>query len=547
MPPNSWSPPRASLRALALDAGLDATGDAEVRGITHDSRRVRPGDLFVALPGTRQDGATYVDEAAARGAVAAVVAPAARDRAMRAGLPLVTADDPRLAFARLAAALHGHPARCLRLVGITGTLGKTSTALLVQQALAASPEGERVGIGVVGSLGAKVLGPAAARVPEGALPDLDGMTTPDPQMLHRAFRTMVDAGVRTVVMEVTSHALAQHRVAGLEYALGVFTNFVPDEHLDFHGSPDHYRRTKARFFDTLAPGAPLVANGDDHHVREMVGEALERAARPVVWVSLGALPGMPPADGESRDASVCVEDLHWGTRGSRFVLDVLRALPCIGHECGTVEAGRIPVTLPVLGVQQVANTALAATAALVAGATPEGVGAALSGLQPMFRRMQIVREAAPVVMDDTAGHPETLRAVFASLGPFRRSGLRVVFGLRGMRGEDINRRLAAMLGALVAEAASREPVRLIVTSSDDMADARNRTLPAEREAAVGALEASGARYTFVAAQREAIAQLLEGVRDDELVLVLGPQGMDHASELVREMLATRDATRAVPA
>ena len=542
MPPHTS--PRASLRDIARDAGLEASGDAVVSGITHDSRRVQPGDLFVALPGTRQDGASYVDEAAARGAVAAVVAPAARDRATRAGIPLVTADDPRLAFARLAAALNGHPARRLRLVGITGTLGKTSTALLVQQALAASPEGERIGIGVVGSLGAKVLGPAAARVPEGALPDLDGMTTPDPQMLHRAFRVMADVGVRTVVMEVTSHALAQHRVAGLEFALGVFTNFVPDEHLDFHGSPDHYRRTKAKFFGTLAPGAPVVANGDDPLVREMVAEALARESRPVIWVSLGALPGMPRHEGDAPDAAVCVEDMHWGARGSRFVLDVLQPLPCIGHECGAVEAERIPVTLPVLGVQQVANTALAATAALVAGATADGLGAALSELRPMHRRMEIVRESSPTVMDDTAGHPETLRAVFASLGPFRRSGMRVVFGLRGMRGEDINRRLCAMLGRLVADAARREPVRLIVTSSDDMADARNRTLPEERAAAVAALDASGATYEFVPEQREAIRRLLDEVRDDELVLVLGPQGMDRASELVREMLAARDAVRA---
>ena len=153
------------------------------------------------------------------------------------------------------------------------------------------------------------------------------------------------------------------------------------------------------------------------------------------------------------------------------------------------------------------------------------------------------RESRPLVIDDTAGHPETLRAVFASLAPFPRTGLRVVFGLRGMRGADINRRLCAMLGARVAERARHEPVLLVVTSSDVMADARNRTLPEEREAAIAALEASGARYDFVPGQREAIHRLLDGVVDDELVLVLGPQGMDHASELVRELLGSRDAAR----
>jgi UDP-N-acetylmuramoyl-L-alanyl-D-glutamate--2,6-diaminopimelate ligase len=160
------------LRELAAAVGADWAGGApraaaealEVRGVCADSRRVAPGELFVALPGTRQDGADYAADAVARGAAALCVerGDAGEPGVAGAGVPVLVVDDAHVALARLAAALEGHPARALRLVGVTGTLGKTSTVLLVQAALAASRAGAGGGVGTVGSLGARVRGAAAA-------------------------------------------------------------------------------------------------------------------------------------------------------------------------------------------------------------------------------------------------------------------------------------------------------------------------------------------------------------------------------------------------
>jgi UDP-N-acetylmuramoyl-L-alanyl-D-glutamate--2,6-diaminopimelate ligase len=507
---------RLSELARALAAPLHGP-DAEVRGLSIDSRRVTPGDLFVALPGTRSDGTAYVADAVARGAVG-VCAPRPIP-----GVPTIEVAEPRQALARLAAAFYGNPAQAMRLVGITGTLGKTSTAILVQSALAGNG---RV-VGIVGSLGAHVRGLPGTPP---SLPDYGGMTTPDAHLLHRVFRSMADMGVGTVVMEVTSHALVQRRVEGLTLALGVFTNLVPDEHLEFHSTPAHYLRTKARFFDLLVDGAPLVMNHDDPLVRELVRERLDAAhpsggAHPVIGVTVTGAP----------DADVAVEGLRVDALGSSFVLRLRAPLPRLDDT--PLAPLAVPLRLPVLGVQQAANAALAATAALIAGAPPDEVSRAVAAMQPMHRRMEVVRPADPLVLDDTVGNPQSLRAVFETVRLIPHTGVRVAFGIRGMRGPEINRRLAHTLAGLVVDRGTQVPTRLVVTASEDTAGPRDRVLPEEQTVVRDVLDAARAPYTFEPTLAGALGRLLEGAAPGELVLLLGAQGMDRAAELARGRLA----------
>lgn len=473
-------------------------------GIAVDSRQVRRGDLFVAQRGARADGLAFVPEARARGAAAACSTSPVPE------LPTIVAPDPRGAVPRLASTLYRQPARELRLVGITGTLGKTSTALLVQSALAASG----VPAGVIGSLGVRV---------QGRIVDT-GMTTPDAPAIHRALRHMVDAGVSMAVLEVTSHGIALRRVAGLTFAVGALTNLVPDEHLDFHGTTAHYLRTKARFFGMLEDGAPLVVNHDDHRVRRMVGESGVADRRPVVSVSAAG----------DREASVSVSGLRSDAAGSVFALDIRSPLPRLGG--GTVPPGAIPLVLPVLGAHQVANAALAAVVTLLAGGTPTGVTESVAEVAPMRRRMEIVRQAAPMVLDDTVGNPRALEAVFASIRPIPHSGIRIAFGIRGSRGPGINRRLAVALARTLKEAG--RPARLVVTASEEAAGARDRVRPEERDAVLDALREAELGFSYEANLANALRRVLEGRSDDDLVLLLGAQGMDTAAGLVRSLLET---------
>ncbi len=465
--------------------------DVGVSGIAVDSRQVLPGDLFVMQRGAKADGSAFLPEARRRGAVAACAA------ASVPGMPTLVVSDPRAAVPALAAALYGRPAGAMRLVGITGTLGKTSTALLIQAALAATG----VPVGMIGSLGVQSGGPVLET----------GMTTPDAPAIHRALRRMLDAGVATAALEVTSHGIALRRVAGLTFALGVVTNLVPDEHLDFHRTPDHYLRTKARFLDMLQDGAPVVINQDDARVRAMVQAAVKRRPRAVVGVTCG----------DDGDAAAAVSGLRSDAAGSAFALEIRCPVPRL--DGGVLEPCAVPMVLPVFGVHQVANAALAAAAALIAGASPMGVTEAVAEIGPIRRRMEIVRSASPVVLDDTVGNPRTLAAVFDSIRAIPYGGLRVVFGIRGSRGPDINRRLASSLAALVRAEVARHPVRLVITASDGAAGARDRVRPEERDAVVDTLRKEAVEFAYEPALGGAVRRALDGVAADELVLLLGAQ------------------------
>lgn len=486
------------LSELARAVGGRVEGeDVQVSGVTHDSRRVARGDIFVAISGTHAEGMAFVPQALAGGAVAIC----AREPA--AGTPTLVVAEPRRALALLSAELHGHPARGIQLIGVTGSLGKTSTSLLARTALEAG--GHEVGL--IGSLGVRF----GEQIVE------TGMTTPEAPAIHGALRRMSSDGATTVVMEVTSHSILLERVAGIEFALGVLTNLVPDEHLEFHPTPEHYIETKARFFGMLAPGAPLVANLDDP-----IGGARVRALdRPVIGVSSRGAP----------DAALEVADVRMSVRGSRFVLRVRRPLETL--EGGVVQPIAVEVRLPILGLQQVENAALALGAAIVAGVPPKSAAEALARAEPMRRRMQIVREDDPAILDDTVGNPRSVDAVFGAVRGMGPRHVRVVYALRGARGETINRRNARAIG----EGALAVGASLVVSASDDVADARNRVTEAEREAALAELRALGVAFDYEPALRDAVHRALGAVGDDTLVLLLGAQGMDRGAELAREALA----------
>jgi len=484
------------LSALAESIGADCPTEALITGIASDSRRVRPGDLFVAATGDRGHLGDFIADALSRGA-AGIVAPEAV-----AEVASIAVADPRAALPHLAAAFHDYPAEELRLIGISGTLGKTSTTLILGDIL----EADRRPVGVVGSLGIKLA--EATRE--------TGITTPDASVLQEALRWFADQGVSHVAMEVTSHALSQRRVDGLRFGLGLLTNLVPDEHLEYHPTPEHYLETKMRFLELLDPDAPLVINADCAlscaHTRHL--------SQRVIGVSCRGEPS----------AAVQVEDIRVRNGASEFLLRGARAMRGLDLAPGW----EIALRLPLVGVTQVANAAMAAAAALLLGVAPGAIRRGLSNAHPIHRRMEVIRSTQPLVIDDTVGNPRSLEAVFETIRHLPHTGaVRVLFGIRGMRGPEINARLAETLVRCL-EASGAE---LVVTSSDDVADDRNRVLPEERDAFIGAFRrANGGTLAFEPTLQSAVGKLLGEVGDDDLVLLLGAQGLDAASRMVQQHL-----------
>src|SRR5512138_564912 len=288
------------LPGLLDDAGIAATrpGDVAIRRIVTDSRAVEPGSLFVAIPGTRHDGRTFIADALRNGAAAIVTEGDIPGAPGTLGVPVIRVPDARTATAHLAAAWYGHPARAMHLVGITGTVGKTSVLSIAEAVLHASG----VRIASIGSLGLRI---GAETIEESSY------TVPEPLLLHRWLRHAADAGCSVVLMEVTSHALVQQRVAGLRYAAGAFTNLVPLEHAEFHSSFRSYVESKARFFEYLGPDAPLAFNAEDRAVRRLVNE---RAVRSIPC-------------GAARTAAMRIEDVRVAPDGTRVVLNACRPIP----------------------------------------------------------------------------------------------------------------------------------------------------------------------------------------------------------------------------
>lgn len=437
------------VRGLGAVSG-DLGNDPEVFGVRHDSRRVAPGDLFVAWKGAKHDGVDFAAEAVARGAVA-VLADRARPRQLAAGVAWLVTAAPRALLGPLAAPIHRHPDRELAMIGVTGTNGKSTTVELVAAMLDAAgrPAGR------IGTLGYRFPGleaPPAER------------TTPEASDLLAMLAGMRDLGARAVAMEVSSHALAQGRVAGVGFDVAVFTNLTRD-HLDFHRDLDEYFDAKARLFEQLKPGGRAVVSVDDPHGRKLS----ER------------LPGA----------------LGFGGRGEvaprRVELDVAG----IRGELATPR-GTIPFASPLLGRYNLENI-LAATAAGVALELPvDAIAAGIAATRPLDGRMEPVEAGQPFpVLVDYAHTPGALEAAIRSLRELAGSKLVLVFGCGGDR--DPGKR--PMMGRIAGSLAELP----IVTSDNPRGEDPLAIVAAVEEG----LRASGnSSYRVVPDRREAIRRAI---------------------------------------
>jgi len=400
--------PTAVLLDALEDKTVVGTPPATVSGLADDSRKVAPGDCFVAVPGLRQDGRRFIPEAVRRGAVLVITEGAPPGDPP---VPLVLVPSARRALALAADAWFGHPSRHLTVVGITGTNGKTTTSYLVDALLQA--RGLRTG----------VIGTVQYRVGDEAVPA--GQTTPEALELQAMLARMYTAGVRGVTMEVSSHALALHRVDGLTLDAAVFTNLTQD-HLDFHGTMDAYRRAKRRLFELLArspkPRRTAVVNADDPAGAEMV-RGLDL---PVVTFGLGA--------------EAAVRPLVW--RSTLDGIELRAATP----------AGPVALASPLIGEHNVMNLLAAIATGVALGVPPDVLGPALGRVQAVPGRFEQIRAGQPfLVVVDYAHTPDALERVLATARRLVPGRLAVVFGCGG----DRDRGKRPLMGEIAARLADR--------------------------------------------------------------------------------------------
>ena len=448
-----------------------------VAGITYDSRRVQPGFLFVAIRGLRYDGHSFIPEAVARGAACVVGERAAAVE----GVTYVQVPSSRVALGLLAAAFYGHPSRDLVLVGVTGTNGKTTTTHLIRTVL------EQAGhpTGLIGTVH-NIIGGRALPVER---------TTPEASDLQKLLAAMRDAGMTHAVMEVSSHALTLHRVAGCAFDVGVFTNLTQD-HLDFHASMEDYAEAKARLFARLGrseipvskPGPKAaVINADDPWGERMA----RRSTAPVVTYGI-----REPADVRARDVAV-------GPDGVRFVL--------------VTRDGEVPVALQLTGRFNVYNALAAAGTGLALGLDPATVARGLAALPAVPGRLERIDRGQPfAVLVDYAHTPDGLENVLSTVREFARGRVICVFGCGG----DRDRGKRPQMGAISARLADYT----VLTSDNPRSEDPERILD---DIEAGVRHVPGAAYERVTERAAAIRRALELARPGDAVVIAGKGHEDY--------------------
>lgn len=458
-------------------------------GITHDSARVQPGDLYAALPGTKHHGAEFCRQAAAAGAVAVLTDPAGRDRAIQCDLPVFVISDPRARLGEVSSWVYGNPSGRLQLIGVTGTSGKTTSTYLIEAGFASA--GHQTGL--IGGVETRVGGQAEPAK----------LTTPEATELQALLAVMAEQRVTAAAMEVSSHALALGRVAGTSYEVAVFTNLSQD-HLDFHPDLDSYFEAKAELF-TPRYAKSGVVNIDDEYGRRLAS----RAQIPITTFSV-----LGRSDADWRAANV-----RCGADGSTFAV--------IGP--GGVEAD---ASTSLAGPFNVAN-ALGAIVALVEVGI--GLNAAVTGVaacQGVPGRLERVESDQDLtVLVDYSHKPGALQAVLSALRPVTAGSLRIVLGCGG----DRDRAKRPLMGAAAAELAD-----VAVFTSDNPRSEDPLEILAEMLAGALSVPADDRAHVIIEPDRaSAIQMAIAGAGKGDVVLIAG-KGHERGQYVAGEVLPFDD-------
>ncbi|GAB3717460.1 UDP-N-acetylmuramoyl-L-alanyl-D-glutamate--2,6-diaminopimelate ligase [Nocardiopsis nanhaiensis] len=474
---------------LSADRPAEMPGrEVHVRGMTHDSRKVRQGDLYAALPGTRAHGADFANQVVEAGAAAIITDTAGADRSAATGLPVVVVPDVRAALGTAAAWVYDDPARELLLVGTTGTSGKTTISYLIESGMRQAG----MSTGLIGTVEMRV---GDERV-------TSSLTTPEATDLHGLFAVMRERGVAAAAMEVSSHALALGRVGGTRYDVAVFTNLSQD-HLDFHSDLRDYFDTKARLF-TPEYCDIAVINTDDRFGRALLDMVEARGEVPITTFAVEG--GSDAGPGNAMAADWTAVDVHLGATGSTFRI--------VGP--GGMEA-KASVALP--GPFNVSNAMAAIVGLVEAGLPLETAIAGVAVAPGVPGRMEQVEASASAgfqdftALVDYSHKPGAIEAVLGALRATTDGRVTMVLGCGG----DRDRAKRPLMG----EAAARLADQLIITNDNPRTEDPVAIATAMLEGVSKVPEDQRARVTVEFDRAEAIGLGVHRTGPGDVVVVAG--------------------------
>ncbi|TDF96689.1 UDP-N-acetylmuramoyl-L-alanyl-D-glutamate--2,6-diaminopimelate ligase [Paenibacillus piri] len=460
------------LASLLAVSRISGDGETVFTGIQTDSRKVQPGDLFLCIPGFAADGHMFAAAAVERGAVALVA-----EHEVEADVPKLIVKDSRFAMAVIANHFYGYPSKELKVIGITGTNGKTTTTYLLERILSSS----RYSTGLMGNIEIKI---GSERIPNQAT------NTQEASELQRLLRRMADQGVDYCVMEVSSHGLDLGRVKGCSFRTGVFTNLTQD-HLDYHGSMERYQAAKGLLFARL--GNDYSGSADEQRYAVLNADdaaSAEFARMTAAQVITYAI---------DREADVRADGIRMTSKGTAF-------------HCTTFR-GTVDIQTKLIGRFNVYNSLAAIAAALAEGIPLEAVKQGLESVASVDGRMEVVDEGQDfLVLVDYAHTPDGLDKALSAIKQFAEGRIISVFGCGG----DRDRTKRPVMGSVTA----RYSDYLYVTSDNPRNEDPQRIVediePGIKEAGL-----SGESYELIVDRKEAIHKAIAAASSKDVVLIAG--------------------------
>ncbi len=474
----------------------------DIKGVTCDSRKVKPGFAFVAIRGEKENGNDFIKDAVKSGA--SVIYTDEEPKQLPANVPVIKVENARAVLAKLLSRFYDFPSEKLNAIGVTGTNGKTTTSFMIEAVFREAG----FATGLVGTVLTKV----------GDKYYPHGLTTPDSECLQKYLAEMVDKKVYAAVMEVSSHGLKYQRVDSVRFNTAVHTNITPD-HMDTHSSFEDYLNTKKRLFNMLPGGAAAIMNTDDPYALELIRDNPKLL---ILTYGLGA------------KASITASSIDVNTPGISYTCCIQRSFTNImGND---VELQEIPITLGVPGKHNVYNSLAAATVGLLYGIQPEIIQRALKNFKGVWRRMQVIYRDGFVVIDDFSHNPGSYEAAFETVQTMNYNNLYIVNAIRGNRGEEINR----VNASVISNWANLLDVKgIFITASRDVVTEADKVTDGEREAFLKELAKGDMPADYFETLEAAVEEAIREVERGDIILLMGAQGMNRGQDVFLEKINRR--------
>lgn len=504
------------ISVLSYPYNWSSLAEETFNSIKNDSRQIEAGDIFVAVPGFELDGHKFLASAEAAGAILAVV----EKIDPKLSIPQIRVKSSRATQADLANNYYGHPSRDLRLCGITGSNGKTSTSLMYRQII----EATKGPCGLIGTVSYE----------SGSSEVASNLTTPDSLDLERYFREMLDNGYNYAAMEVSSIALSQERVRGVDFDVAAFIN-LGREHLDYHGSMEAYLAEKKKLFVSLRPDAIAVVNHDDDHTSSIVPDLKSKV------ISFG----------RSEDADVRAENIDISTGFAEFDLVIDSGFldknnrPKLENLSSALEGKKrasYHLRLKVPGFHSVYNALAAITCSLAMGVSPEAACLAIENYGGVERRFEQVYDGEFRIFDDHFANGKNIEMTLDTLKDMNYKNLILVYAIRGKRGVTVNRENVQVLKSYLPTLRLK---KFIATSSEEVVGHYDEVMPEEIAVFQEEMSTTGIDYPLYQRLDEAVEDALIHASQGDLVLLAGCQGMDAGARLALERIAKEHPDRKI--